>query len=120
MNGIFFIPPLLQLLYSYQVKSLNKACILFKNTFADLSRSTNPIQQSESESKRCKQPVGAHFGQFLDQRCPQSLNDFSIRVQFLKFIQPHWVLGGCFTFKKIHRSWDMCFLMQNDMGINVY
>ena len=32
----------------------------------------------------------------------------------------HRVLGGLLTFKKIHRSWDMCFLMQNDIGINVY
>ena len=32
----------------------------------------------------------------------------------------HWVLGGLLTFKKIDRSWDMCFLVQNDMGNNVY
>ena len=39
---------------------------------------------------------------------------------FLHSESAHRVLGGLLTFKKIHRSWDMCFLMQNDMGINVY
>ena len=32
----------------------------------------------------------------------------------------HRVLGGLLTFKKIHRPRDMCFLVQNDMGNNVY
>ena len=36
------------------------------------------------------------------------------------YFMGHWVLGGRLTFKKIDRSWDMCFLMQNDIGINVY
>ena len=53
---------------------------------------------------------------------PLTINFHSVKFHeiFCHLDFTHWVLGGCFTFKKIHRSWDMCFLMQNDMGINVY
>ena len=53
----------------------------------------------------------------------------SIRLEKIEFavlcrsvVQPigHRVLGCLLTIKKIDRSWDMCFLMQNNMGINVY
>ena len=75
-------------IFKNEIQTLKKILLYYVINLPNQPIQSNPIQQSESESRRCKPSVVAQFGQFLDQRCPQSLNDFSIRVQFLKFIQP--------------------------------